>query len=291
MKDILNLLTIQKIKGFGQSRIKSFYLQGMSDEQIIHCTNFPNFTLLRQETMRELTVLEGYGIKAISYLDEPLRDIPDAPMVLFCKGDISLLGRDVFKVAVIGTRDITPEIEDKERRIVREISRHAVTVSGLALGCDAIAHEETIRSGGRTIAILPSSIQTIKPATNHRLAQEILGTGGLLVSEYMFNATDTFEIKHRYIERDKLQPLFSNGVVLCTSKAGGGSRIAIGHASTMNRPVCALTFPALATDQRYELNRKLIESRSACAADSCEDISKWLETVRGTRPATQLSIF
>lgn len=291
MKDILNLLTIQKIKGFGQSRIKSFYSPELTDEQIMLYTNTKNYLALKQETWREMSVLEGYGIKAISYLNEPLRGIADAPMVLFYKGDISLLNKDILKVAVIGTRDFTPEIEEKERRIVREITRQAVTVSGLAMGCDAIAHDETIRSGGKTIAILPSSIQTIKPATNYNLAQEVLRTGGLLLSEYMFNATATYEIKHRYIERDRLQPLFSNGVLLCASKSDGGSRIAVGHASAMNRPVCALDFGDTGTDQRFELNRKLVKEGTASKIDTCEDMARWLERVRETRPATQLSIF
>jgi len=54
----------------------------------------------------------------------------------------------------------------------------------LALGVDATAHQAALEAGGRCIGVLPCPIDRIVPATNQRLAQQILNQGGALVSEY-----------------------------------------------------------------------------------------------------------
>lgn len=291
MNDVANLLTLNKMRGLNQQNIKTFYTPNMSDERIITKLNAPQFIEMKQNTLMEMEVMERYGIKAITYLDKNMSGVTTAPLVLFYKGNIDLLNPMIFKVAVIGTRECTPIIEQKERLMVDIIAQSAVTVSGLALGCDAVAHHETIRCGGKTIAILPSAIQGIKPAQNTGLAQDIVASGGLLISEYLTNSTNTFEIKHRYVERDRLQALFSNGIMLCASKEGGGSRIALNHGYLLKKPICALTFNDIQTNPMLAINRKVITQYANGAINTPEDMTRWLSTTYKVFTGEQMRLF
>lgn len=54
----------------------------------------------------------------------------------------------------------------------------------MALGCDTVAHSTCIDNNGKTIAVLPSTIDNIYPSENKEIAEKIVKNGGLLVSEY-----------------------------------------------------------------------------------------------------------
>ena len=57
-------------------------------------------------------------------------------------------------------------------------------ISGLALGCDKIAHETTIEENKITIAVLPSGLNNITPPSHIKLAEKIIETDGCLLTEY-----------------------------------------------------------------------------------------------------------
>ena len=83
-------------------------------------------------------------------------------------------------ISVIGLLNPTEEIEMREQKLVAEFVRRGATiVSGLALGCDSISHREALNSNGKTIAILPSPLTSILPASNKGLAFQIVDEGGL----------------------------------------------------------------------------------------------------------------
>lgn len=109
----------------------------------------------------------------------------DRPYLLFYKGDISLLHHLNNNVAVIGHTSPSENIQKRERKIVSQlVKEEQVIVSGLAKGCDVIAHEECMRLAGKTIAILPSPINEVLPKEHTKQAKQIVETGGLLISEY-----------------------------------------------------------------------------------------------------------
>lgn len=86
-------------------------------------------------------------------------------------------------------------IETRERAIVKEIVKREITiVSGLAFGCDSIAHQQAM-IGGKTIAILPSPFNDILPAKNRDLAFKIVEEGGLLITEYYEKFKSKMEVK------------------------------------------------------------------------------------------------
>ena len=142
----------------------------------------------------------------------------DKPYLLFYKGDITLLSDLNKNVAVIGLVDPTPQIERREIEVVdRLVKSGLIVVSGLAKGCDTIAHKVCVDSGNKTIAILPSQVSNITPAINRNLAKDIVSKGGLLLTEYYKEPSNRQNAIGRFIERDRLQAMFSKAVVLIAS--------------------------------------------------------------------------
>lgn len=149
----------------------------------------------------------------------------DNPVCLFYKGDIKLL-QNSLNIAVIGLLNPCKNIEQRERKLVKEILNFdANIVSGLAIGCDSIAHRVAVENDRATIAILPNYLDEILPRENIDLAQEIVYKGGLLVTEYYKKFTNFRELTSRYIQRDRLQAIFSNAVILAASYAKNSAEI------------------------------------------------------------------
>lgn len=156
----------------------------------------------------------------------------ERPYLLFYKGNLKLLDNLNNNVAVIGLRDPDNDIVEREIKIVKSLVNKGMNiVSGLAEGCDTIAHKTTIINGGNTVAILPSTIQKIIPKSNIDLANDIVNKNSLLISEYFEEPKDRYESIKRFVERDRLQAMFSKTVVLIASyekgKGDSGSRHAM----------------------------------------------------------------
>lgn len=144
----------------------------------------------------------------------------ERPVFLFYKGNIDLLSIDNKNISVIGLLNPEENIEERERKIVAEfVKKGAAIVSGLAFGCDSISHKQALESNGKTVAILPSPLNNILPARNKSLAYQIVEEGGLLVTEYGNDFKNTMELSSRYKERDRLQALFCDTIVLAASYA------------------------------------------------------------------------
>lgn len=166
------------------------------------------------------------------FINSKVKNKGDRPFLLFYKGNLSLL-RDLNKnVAVIGLIDPDEDIIKRETKIVRRlVENDLVIVSGLAVGCDTIAHTTCLKNNGKTIAVLPSPVNKIFPAQNRELANEIVNKGGLLISEYYKDASSKYEVTNRLVSRDRLQAMFSKAIILIASYRKGegdsGSRHAM----------------------------------------------------------------
>ena len=222
----------------------------------------------------------GYTTKR----DEYKTKVPNkkgAPHYLLYRGDISLLNRENFKknVAVIGLLNPTADIAEREKTFVAEIvKRGGNIVSGLALGCDSIAHKTCLENNGKTIAVLPSRLANILPKENIDLANEIVAKGGLLVTEYYNEPVERFESSARYIERDRLQAYFSNSIVLTASyrhpdkyskqypqdgiKRDSGSRHAMKVAGDIGRKRYVLFNKSTdSLNEMFDLNKDLLSDK------------------------------
>jgi len=135
---------------------------------------------------RIMDKISSQGIRVMTWEDSDyprrLKEIPQAPPVLFIKGSINV--EDDWAVAVVGTRRVTPYGRQVAAEIAGFLAQNGVTVvSGLARGVDAIAHQAALRNGGRTIAVLGSGVDVIYPPEHRKLGEEIKQQGAI-VSDY-----------------------------------------------------------------------------------------------------------
>lgn len=191
----------------------------------------------------------------------------ERPIFLFYRGDLSLLAANSKNIAVIGLLNPSREIENIEQKLVSGlVTSGAVIVSGLALGCDSVAHQQALDSNGKTVAILPSPLSEIMPSKNKKLANDIVANGGLLISEYLTAPKSKMELSGRYQERDRLQALFSDSIVLSASYAkndlgnDSGSRLAMGYAKDYLIPRAVIYDQEKhSSNPMFDLNRQIIQ--------------------------------
>ena len=213
--------------------------------------------------------LKEKGVKVISIFDEnfPIVDVKlknsEKPFFFAYKGDITLI-QDVDKnVAVIGVLTPTNEIVEREEKVVKSlIEKGYNTVSGLAKGCDTVAHIESIKNNVKTIAFLPSTIENTYPKKNIELANKIVETDGLVVSEYVNEPKNKNESVKRFIERDRLQALYSKAVVLIASFRKGegdsGSRHAFEKAKVYGKKRLVMFRESDSNDLMFGLNKEYV---------------------------------
>jgi DNA processing protein len=136
-------------------------------------------------------VLQRYEDEAVYWLSTQdagypaqLRQIHDAPNLLFYKGNGRLLQQTATSLAVVGTRDISDYGTTQVNRILGDLQGSELPIiSGLAQGVDGTAHKAALRNALPTIAVLAGGLDTIYPKEHHGLAQQIIEAGGTLVSE------------------------------------------------------------------------------------------------------------
>ena len=102
-----------------------------------------------------------------------LKNLPDAPPVLYIKGE--------WTVAIVGTRRATAYGRQVAEMLATDLARNGITiVSGLARGIDAYAHEATLKAGGRTLGVLACGIDQVYPPEHAKLAARMIEQGALL---------------------------------------------------------------------------------------------------------------
>lgn len=141
-------------------------------------------------------------------------------------------------VAVVGTRRCTRYGLDLAEAFGEAIGRAGWTaVSGLARGIDAGAHRGTLRVGGHAVAVLGSGIDVCYPRENQRIYDEILVTGGAIVSEY---PPGTPPDRWRFPARNRIIAAMSAAVVVVEAARRGGALITARLAAEIGRPVFAV---------------------------------------------------
>ena len=165
-----------------------------------------------------------------------LAQIHDPPKQLYCRGNIQLL--NTFCFSIVGTRKITSYGKEVTENIVAGLSHTNWTiVSGLAIGIDAAAHQAALDNDLPTIAVLGSTVNQIGPRTNIFLAEKILQSAGLIISEYK---KETDVNKSNFAIRDRITSGLSRGVLIVEGAEKSGSLITAKSALNQNRDVFAV---------------------------------------------------
>ncbi len=197
-----------------------------------------------------------------------LREIPDAPFVLYVKGKKTEKPIDMTRtVAVVGTREVTPYGREMTRVLVTDLVSQGFTiVSGLARGVDAVAHEAAMAAGGKTIAVLGCGIDIAAPESNAYLYRAISLGGGAIVSEMPLGMRPS---KGLFVLRNRIISGLSLGVVVTEGAEDSGALITARNAGEQGREVFAVPGPV--TSPLSRAPAKLLKN-GAKLVESAQDI-------------------
>ena len=162
-----------------------------------------------------------------------------SPLILNYKGNLSSI-KDRQSIAIIGTRHPTKEGEEAGMYYAKYFAEKGFNiVSGLALGCDTIAHKGALSVNGTTTAILAHGLQMISPKRNEFIAKEILEKGGLLLSEYLFGVP---AYNTSFVERDRLQAGLAIATIVIQTGIKGGTMHAVRTTINNNKILAVVNY-------------------------------------------------
>jgi DNA processing protein len=192
-----------------------------------------------KEAERNIKEIGRAGCELLAFDSEDypplLKQIPDAPLLLYILGDVKVLSRHA--VAIVGARRPTAYGSSVAHRLAHDLAqRQLVVASGLARGVDSAAHRGALEGKGTTVAVLGCGIDVIYPRENKRLAEEIAKSGAV-ISEFPLGTGPTpenFPIRNRIISG------LSLGVVVVEASEYSGSLITARLALEQNREVYAV---------------------------------------------------
>ncbi|MDA8170169.1 MAG: DNA-processing protein DprA [Nitrospiraceae bacterium] len=186
--------------------------------------------------------LEAAGKKGIDVLTyesenypEMLKDIPDAPPVIYVRG--SLNAEDRFAIGIVGTRTPTAYGLSQAERLAGELARMGFTiVSGLARGIDTAAHKGALKAGGRSFGIMGSGVDVPYPQENKGL-MDMLSASGAVMSEFPLGAEPS---KENFPRRNRIISGLALGVIVVEAAKGSGSLITANCALEQGREVFSI---------------------------------------------------
>lgn len=227
------------------------------------------FALRSNEVEKIISEMEKRSVVAVTCYSqgfpESLLEIPDPPYVLFCRGNVSLLKSRCL--GVVGTRKISTYGRRVTTDFTTVLSENFTVVSGLAYGVDSVAHETTLKEGGKTIAVLGGGLTNVYPAANRGLAERIVQSGGLLVSEYGMNAT---AMPYHFPHRNRIVSGLSLGLLVCQSPTKSGTASTVECALNQGRDVFAV--PGEIYDAGCSGNNSLIKTLQSTCVTTPRDI-------------------
>lgn len=220
---------------------------------------------------KELDFISEHHITTYYYQDDNypyrLRECPDAPLLLFGKGNLNL--NNGHFLSIVGTRVPTDRGKEICRRCVLDIassSKDVIIVSGLAYGIDITAHRAALEAGLSTIIIPGHGLDRIYPAVHRNTAIAALQNGGLL-TEYI---TGTRPDRQNFVARNRIIAGISDATLVVESKEKGGSLLTAEMANSYDRDV--FTIPGRVGDICSGGCNALIKHNKAMLVESGQDI-------------------
>ncbi len=223
---------------------------------------------------KELCELPNLGARLVKWTDADyppnLRQIADPPPFLFVRGTASLT--DSTCIAIVGARAASDIGRRMAQRLGLELAAKGFTVvSGLARGIDGEAHQGALDAHGKTIAVLGCGVDVIYPSEHRKLADEIIASGGALISELPIGAPPLAE---NFPTRNRILSGLCLGVVIVEAAEKSGSLITARMALEQDRQVFAVPGSPLSGKTRGS-NRLLKEGAKLveCVEDVIEELA------------------
>ncbi|RKX78418.1 MAG: DNA-protecting protein DprA [Spirochaetes bacterium] len=198
--------------------------------------SFDAHSLLKQaeDDMNYLTVRNfKYTFYWEADFPPQLREIWDPPLVMYYRGNLPDYHTPM--VAIVGTRKPYGKALKAAYNLGHDFGQRGINVvSGLARGIDGSAHHGNLEGGGATAAVLGCGIDVIYPKEHKRLAQKILETGGIILTEY---PPGTMPYKHHFPARNRIISGLSRAVVIIQASETSGALITADYALEQGRDI------------------------------------------------------
>lgn len=259
---------------FNVEKIEELLWEARNKTKRINAPTINEIEIARDKAESIIKLSEEEGINNITILDSDfpnkLKSIDDPPVLLFYKGNKKCITEDK-SVTVIGTRTPTQVGQEIAQKLGYIFGKDGfVVTSGLAKGCDELAHKGCIDANARSIAVLPGGLDKIYPASNKNLANLILKNNGCLVSEYTIG---TRPFKGSFVDRDRLESAFSEAVIVVETDIVGGTMHTVGYTLKQNRILACYNHPQeFLFNNQTRGNQKLIMEKKAIGIYSKNDI-------------------
>lgn len=220
------------------------------------------------ETLKTLELAEKQSVKLISLEDpeypQSLKEIPDPPLVLYIKGNLSNLEKSI---SIVGTRKPSNYGKIVAKAITEFLVKNKIkTVSGGALGIDSIVHKTTLEKNGKTVVVLGSGVDVLYPYSNRWMFHKILDNGGSIISEFPFGTKPS---KFTFPKRNRIVAGLSVATIVVEAPKKSGSLITADLANQYGKIVFSV--PHNINNPKGEGCNKLIKD-GASVITSFEDI-------------------
>lgn len=189
-------------------------------------------------TLKWLEQSSNHFVLPLNHPDYPLqlKQITRPPLLLFGVGDVQLLQEP--QLGIVGSRHHSPAGGKIARQMAADLVNSGwIITSGLALGIDTQSHLGTLEAGGKTIAVMATGIDQIYPKRNQQLAQNIVDSGGCLLTEMSLGEGPK---KEHFPRRNRIISGLSKGVLVVEAAIKSGSLITAKYALEQNREVFAV---------------------------------------------------
>ena len=234
-----------------------------------HIGHFKKWKSLKDQVLKEEENINKNEIKTL-FLGSPdypktLSFCPDAPLVLFYKGNIDF--KDQKIISIVGTRSNNAYGRKICQQLIEGLAPlNPLIVSGFAYGIDIIAHKQALRSGLATIACMGHGLDQIYPPDHRRFVKKICRKGGFITD---FTTAETFDRKN-FLIRNRLIAGLAHATVVIQSDRKGGSMNTANYAHQYNRELFAFPGP---TDQALHRGcHDLIRTQQAQLISNAEDL-------------------
>lgn len=222
------------------------------------------------EIIKEINKGQMQETKIIKFCDqeypEQLKKIKNPPKQLYVKGNVQNLKE--YGIAVIGTRDCTNYGRKVCKVFVNNLVGYKLNIiSGLAVGIDSCAHKTCLQANGKTIAVLPSGFDNIFPKENEELLNQILESGGTVVTEYPPEFEKTQESCK---ERNRIVSGLAIATLVVEAEKRTGTTITVRYTNEQNKKVFCI--PSSLLNSKGVGTNQMIKANKAKLVTKVEDI-------------------
>lgn len=187
-----------------------------------------------------LSSLEKEGIRAITLesdgYSEMLRETDCPPLILYAKGDVSLLKSECF--SIVGSRKSLPVSIKLAEDYAAALGREFTLVTGIAEGVDAKVLSAALKTGAKAISVTAGGFNSVYPKENYSLFNEI-AENGLVLSEF---PPEVAPLPYFFPARNRIIAGLSKATLVISGGIKSGTLYTAGYAADYGRDVFAVPY-------------------------------------------------